>query len=298
MSINTLQDIFNNDTEGLLKDIEPEVLSVKRNKPINKPATGREVAERVPCASFDEFKPVFDRISCALESKRFSRVNHISAKTIEKGGVFVLNGQLCYVADVYLDTQRKDGEYNERVRLIFANGTESNMLVHSMTIIQYKYSNSYQLLLEDLDDEAKAEGDNERKPAGVIYVARMRVNPDEFAPYNTPHKIGFTVHTGAHRTKNSTKDTAFLCREVDIVSEWQAYGVDPHRIERLIHAFFASRHINTLVTGEDGVQYKATEWFDVPLSAIEKAVHLILQGEAKNYKISELTGEVVPKSDA
>lgn len=291
MTIRTLQDIFNSEHEGLLDNISPDILVPRKSNEEAIKKESRSVAERTRCKDFDEFKPVFKKVSEAFESKRFSKINHISEKSVSQGGVYVLNGQLCYVADIYLDKERKEGDYNKRLRLIYANGTESNMLVHSMTIIQYKYGNSYQIVLHD-DEEVAGEND---APCGVIYAARMRVKPSEFASYNTPHKIGFTIHTGAQRSKNSTKDTAFLQREVDIVSEWEAFGVDPHRIERLIHAFFASRHIKATITGSDGKQYKANEWFDVPLHSIARAVELILQGEAKNYKVSEVTGEIVPK---
>ena len=41
--------------------------------------------------------------------------------------------------------------------------------------------------------------------------------------------------------------------------------------------------------------YKATEWFNVPLGEIEKAINLVIAGDIKDYRMDGAAGKVVLK---
>ena len=74
---------------------------------------------------------------------------------------------LYYVADIYHAEQRENERNQQRLRLIFANGIQSNMLIRSLATAQYKYENSYQLIITDLDwmnDELAKKLGDERQP--------------------------------------------------------------------------------------------------------------------------------------
>jgi hypothetical protein len=87
-----------------------------------------EIAKREPCRDFEEFKPLFLQVQQEIkagvrEARRFEQ-----NANIEKGELFILSGQLCLVAVVgelfVNDYDRKD----RRLRVIYDNGTEQDIL--------------------------------------------------------------------------------------------------------------------------------------------------------------------------
>ena len=297
--INSLDDIFNSDDLGIFDNIHSEILV--SDSQINSRNTydqydDEEIATRFECKDFYKFEATFERISQAIQTGAFTKTNFSSVKDINIGSVFVLNGILCYVADIYQAENRKNERNQQRLRLVFANGTESNMLIRSLATAQYKYENSYQLLITDpdwMDDElAKSFGDK-RQLTGVIYIAKLIDTPDNLAHYKNLHKIGFSTLTGEVRTKNSIRDTAFLQQAVDIIAEWEVYDANARSVESVLHAFFYDQRVKVSLKGSDDKVYKATEWFDSPLTEIEKAINLVISGDIKDYRMDSASGKIV-----
>lgn len=297
--INSLDDIFNSDDLGIFDNIHSEILV--SDSQINSRNTydqydDEEIATRFECKDFYKFETTFERISQAIQTGAFTKTNFSSVKDISIGSVFVLNGILCYVADIYQAENRKNERNQQRLRLVFANGTESNMLIRSLATAQYKYENSYQLLITDpdwMDDElAKSFGDK-RQLTGVIYIAKLIDTPDNLAHYKNLHKIGFSTLTGEARTKNSIRDTAFLQQAVDIIAEWEVYDANARSVESVLHAFFYDQRVKVSLKGSDDKIYKATEWFEAPLTEIEKAINLVISGDIKDYRMDNASGKIV-----
>lgn len=301
LSISSLDDIFDNDDLGLFDDITSDILisdSKTNGRTRSNPYEEEEIATRFECVDFYKFEPIFDRIYHAIQTGAFTKASSTSFKSITIGSVFVLNGLLCYVADIYKAEARKDARSQERLRLIFANGTESNMLTHSLATAQYKYENSYQILITDpdwMDDELARNYGDKKHLSGVIYVAKLIDTPDNLKHYKHLHKIGFSTLTGEMRAKHSLKDTAFLQQPVDIIAEWQIYDANARSVESVLHAFFYDQRVKMSTKAADEKLYRATEWFNVPLSEIEKAIGLVISGEIKNYFMDSAAGKIVPK---
>lgn len=301
LSISSLDDIFDNDDLGLFNDITSDILvsdskTSSRNKPDQYDDEG--VASRFECKDFYKFESTFDRIHQAIQAGEFSKSNFSSVKDISVGSVFVLSGMVCYVADIYKAENRKSENNQYRLRLIFANGTESNMLIRSLAAAQYKYENSYQLLITDpdwMDDELAKNFGDKRRLSGVIYVAKLIDIPDNLRHYKHLHKIGFSTLTGEMRAKHSIKDTAFLQQPVDIIAEWQIYDANARSVESVLHAFFYDQRVKMSTKAADEKLYRATEWFNVPLSEIEKALGLVISGDIKHYIMDAAAGRIVPK---
>ena len=299
--INSLDDIFNSDDLGIFDNIHSEILvsdSQLNSRNTYDQYDDEEIATRFECKDFYKFEATFERISQAIQTGAFTKTNFSSVKDINIGSVFVLNGILCYVADIYQAENRKNERNQQRLRLVFANGTESNMLIRSLATAQYKYENSYQLLITDpdwMDDElAKSFGDD-RQLTGVIYVAKLTDTPKNLAHYNHLHKVGFSTLTGEVRTKHSIRDTAFLQQPVNIIAEWQVYDANARSVEGVLHAFFYDQRVKVSLKAGDDNLYKATEWFNVPLDEIEKAINLVIAGDIKNYRMDGAAGKVVLK---
>lgn len=301
LSFNSLEDIFNSDDLGIFDDVQSDILisdSQHNSRANYDQYDGEDIASRFECEDFYKFESTFESIYHAIQSRAFTKTSFASTKDITVGSVFVLNGLLCYVADIYKAEARKNTRSQERLRLIFANGTESNMLTHSLATAQYKYENSYQLLITDPDwvdaELAKNFGDNHHL-TGVIYVAKLIDTPANLAQYNNLHKIGFSTLTGEARTKHSIKDTAFLQQEVDIIAEWQIYDANARSVESVLHAFFYNQRVKVSLRGSDDKIYKANEWFNIPLAEIEKAINLVIAGDIKAYRMDSAYGEIVAK---
>lgn len=146
-----------------------------------------------------------------------------------------------------------------------------------------------------MDDElAKSFGDT-RQLTGVIYVAKLIETPENLRHYKNLHKIGFSTLTGEARTKYSIRDTAFLQQTVDIITEWQIYDANVRSVESVLHAFFYNQRVKVSLKAGDDNLYKATEWFNIPLTEIEKAINLVIAGDISNYLMDGMAGKVVPK---
>ena len=298
---NSLQDIFNSDDLGIFDNVQTGiVVSDNQYKERSKQDQydDEDIASRFECRDFYRFEPIFTRIHKAIESGEFTKTNFSSTKNITVGSVFVLNGFVCYVADIYKAEARKNSRSQERLRLIFSSGTESNMLTHSLATAQYKYENSYQLQITDpewvSDDLAKNFGDD-RQPTGVIYIAQLIETPDNLEHYENLYKIGFSKLTGDARTKRSMKDTAFLQQPVNIIAEWQICDADPRKVESVLHAFFYEQRVKMSSKGSGDKFYKATEWFDIPLSEIDKAINIVILGDIQKYRMDASTSRIIMK---
>ena len=87
-----------------------------------------EVAAQTPCKDFDRYVGLFNTISSGLKTKSFISCPFKGGCTdILKGNVFILNGLLAFVAST-----------GKRLRVIYSNGTESNLLSESLVRALYK----------------------------------------------------------------------------------------------------------------------------------------------------------------
>ncbi len=128
-----------------------------------------------------------------------------------------------------------------------------------------------------------------------IYVAKLTDTPSNLAHYKHLHKVGFSTLTGEARTKHSIRDTAFLQQPVDIIAEWQVYDANARSVGGVLHAFFYDQRVKVSLKAANDNLYKATEWFNVPLDEIEKAINLVIAGDIKNYRMDGAAGKVVLK---
>mgnify|MGYP003614609417 FL=1 len=314
----SIEDILRMDSQGLLAqlgDIDSSLLAKTYNRSILDRASPDQfsdelVAKRKICEDFDKFSPIFTLIHESMRTKQYHKTAFSSVKDIREGSVFVLNGLVCYVASIYQSETRKNERNQQRLRLIFANGTESNMLIRSLASAQYRHdADSYQVVItapewQNLDllsgfadtpthDMANLQNQNGRKLTGIVYVAKLKKPRIELAKYSNLHKIGFSKNRGELRAKSSQMDATFLFSEVDIIAEWALYDSNPQQVEYRLHQFFHNQRLNmTLKVGSQ--EYKPNEWFDVDIVNIEKALQLIFQGKINQYQFDSASKTVLP----
>jgi hypothetical protein len=314
----SIDDILRMDSQGLLAqlgDIDSSLLAKTYNRSILDRASPDQfsdelVAKRKICEDFDKFSPIFTLIHESMRTKQYHKTAFSSVKDIREGSVFVLNGLVCYVASIYQAETRKNERNQQRLRLIFANGTESNMLIRSLASAQYRHdADSYQVVITSLEwqnldllssfadtpthDIANLKNQNGKNLTGIIYVAKLKQPRVEVAKYRNLHKIGFSKNRGELRVKSSQMDATFLFSEVEIIAEWALYDSNPQQVEYRLQQFFHEQRLNmTLKVGSQ--EYKPNEWFDVDLVNIEKALQLIFQGKINEYQFDSASKTVLP----
>ena len=299
----SIADILGSDSLGLLasKTIDITLLTENSAKSLLDRASPDQysdelVATRKIFEDFDQFSAIFTSIHRAIQQKQYQKMPFSSVKDIKEGSVFVLNGILCYVASIYQAERRKNERNQERLQLIFANGTESNMLIRSLASAQYRHDNSYQVLItapdwQNLDllkgfsaqpitDITRQE--NDKPMTGVIYVARLKQPRPELVKYIYLHKIGFSKNMGQSRIKDAQLDPTFLFSEVEIIAEWALYHANPNKVEYLLHQFFHEQRLN-MTLDINGKIYHPNEWFEVDVAIIDQALEMILNGKINKY---------------
>ena len=76
---------------------------------------------------------------------------------------------------------------------------------------------------------------------------------------------------------------------------WQVYDTNTRSVEGVLHAFFYDQRVKLSSKAANDNLYKETEWFNVPLNEIEKAINLVIPGDIKNYRMDGAAGKVVLK---
>ena len=125
------------DDDALLAELgieveAPPITELKHVRSTAEKKAAEEVASRDKCEDFETFKPLFEQVQKELDSGlRDTRPFEMKAE-IEKGRFFIVGGQKAYVADKGETTITDQGRTDARLRVIFDNGTESNMLMRSL----------------------------------------------------------------------------------------------------------------------------------------------------------------------
>lgn len=280
--LESVSDIFADDSDGLL-DADPAGIFTLRNVPaqITKPD---QIAQRRKCSDFDKFESLFDLCQKEIRGGIREMRSFTGEQQIQEGHFFVLHGVLAYVAEVG-ERERKNKKVNARLRLIFENGTESNMLLRSLATELYKDPAGRRVLdhhdreLEDLsfikeDDQA----------TGFIYVLQSQSQRPEIQQIEHLYKIGYSTTPVEGRIRNAAKEPTYLMAPVKVVSVFKAYNLNPQKFELLIHTFFGSSCLDVSVPDANGQVHRPREWFVAPLEAIDLAVKLLVNGEIVNYR--------------
>ncbi len=243
-----------------------------------------EIANRQKCDDFEQFKPLFAQVQADLENGvRQTRPFELKAK-ITPGSFFIVGGQKTYVAAVGALFKNAQGMTDARLRAIFDNGTESNMLMRSLQRALHKDEAGRRITDPSpgpLFSEQRADDD---MASGTIYVLRSKSeHPLVAQNREIVHKIGVTGGDVARRVANARFDPTFLLADVDIVATYELYNINRTKLERLIHRIFDPARLDIEIRDRFGHLVVAREWFLVPLDVIDDAVAKIRDGTISGY---------------
>lgn len=253
-----------------------------------------EIANREKCEDFDRFRPLFEQVESELKSGvRQTRLFGKDA-SINTGDFFVLGGQLVYVAEKGEEFRASNGHPDARLRVIYSNGTESNLLLRSLQRALYKDEAGRRLTDPDLGplfSEAWEEGDVE---SGTIYVLRsMSSHPFVAEHRNLIHKIGVTGGKVETRIANAAHDATYLLADVEVVASYKLAGINRTKLEGIFHRIFASAQLDLIIHDRFGYPVRPQEWFLVPLNVIDEVVSRIRGGSITNVVYDPKTASLV-----
>ena len=251
------------------------------------------IANRTQCVDFDQFKPKFDQIRFDLANKvRQTRKFQLKSE-IEIGRFFVLNGQMAFVADKGKEFVQDYGDRDARLRVIYDNGTENNVLMRSLQRALNRDRNARRVTEPVTSPLLRTNRHDPTQNSGTIYVLRSNSNIEKIANNrDLIHKIGVTkgdVHT---RIADAKKQTTYLMADVELVKTYEFTGINTTKLEQKIHKFLKSARLDFTIT-INGKSSHPEEWFLVPLEVIDEAVEAILNRSIKNLKYDRSTFSIV-----
>lgn len=102
-----------------------------------------EIANRAVCEDFEKFKPLLEQVKkelkCGLrQTLPLHNMDEIKLAEIQKGQFFIVGGQTAYVAEVGEGFRTGYDRRDSRLRVIYDNGTESNLLMRSFQRSLYR----------------------------------------------------------------------------------------------------------------------------------------------------------------
>ncbi|MDF1638904.1 GIY-YIG nuclease family protein [Alcanivorax jadensis] len=244
-----------------------------------------EIANRERCEDFATFKPLFELVESELKSGQRTTRRFGKNATIELHQWFILDGQTAYVADVGEDFDSPQGKKDARLRVIFSNGTESNLLRLSLVRALYKDETSRRITEPDAGPLFGSTLEEDDLESGTIYVLRSHSkHPFVSEHRELIHKIGVTGGKVESRIANAARDATYLLADVEVVASYKLAGVNRIKLEKMLHQIFAAAQIELTINDRFGHPVKPKEWFLVPLHVIDEAVALIINGSITDLR--------------
>ena len=267
-----------------------------------------EVASARRCADFATFKPLFDRVQADLEAgirttRPFVRDLGMSKADIRQGEFFIVGGQVAYVASIGDPIEAPNGEADARLRVIYSNGTESDLLLRSLQRALYKDAGGRRITEPTagplFDEAAPAAAEPDLLQTGTLYVLRSRsTHPTIAAHRDLIHKIGITGGPVEARIAGAADDATYLLAEVDVVATYKLYDVHRTRLEALIHRVLDKVRFDVEIPDRFGKPVRPREWFLVPVPIVDEIVARIADGTLAGMTYDPRSVALVPAQAA
>ena len=237
------------------------------------------IGKRRPCEDFDKYADGFKKIHQGLKSGKYC-LSKFSVKHLNTGRYFVEDGMIGYLVGIENDEVDKYGTRDGRTRIIYENGSESDIkfktLTKNLSVTGYSIIDCSDITSEEFEKYFTPNANDVE--SGTIYVLRSKSTRPEIATIKDLYKIGFTVSSVESRIANAKNEPTYLCADVEVVATWKVYNVKSSTFEALIHKLFAGVQLQVTVDG-----HRPKEWFIVPFKVIEEAINAIILGKPIEY---------------
>ena len=271
-----------------------DVTQLVHVRPREEIKAAEEVAKRDACKDFAQFKPVFEKIQRELASGDRRTIPYKDNADTKVGDLFILDGQKVVVANMGEPFVSDYGRPDRRLRVVYDNGTESDLLLRSLQRALNKDKVSRRITEPDFGPLFSDKIGEDDVVSGWIYVLRSKSDHPYVAQHrDVLHKIGVTSGDVAKRVANAKKDPTFLLADVTIVATFKLSNIDRVKLEALLHKFFAEARLDVELKDRFGESVAPREWFSVPLRAIEEVVQKVVDGTIFKYRYDATTAQLV-----
>ncbi|MBY5387689.1 GIY-YIG nuclease family protein [Rhizobium leguminosarum] len=279
------------DDDALLAELglEPigdvDLTELTHVKPRAEVRAAEEVADRTPCVDFETFKPLFARVkddldTAARETRRFGE-----DADVKQGEFFILGGQVAFVAALGDEFKTDYGRLDRRLRVVFDNGTESDLLLRSFQRALYKDDAGRRITDPNAGPLFGGAADDEDLASGTIYVLRSKSDhPDVAAHRDLIHKVGVTGGTVEARIAQAALDSTYLLADVEVVATYKLFNINRTRLENVLHRVLSPARLDLTIQDRFGNPVKPKEWYLVPLHVIDEVVARVKDGTIRSYE--------------
>jgi len=274
------------DDEKLLESLgaapsDKDITTLRNVSPVAHRRAAEEVAGREVCRDFETYKPIFAGVKHDLEIGLRETRRAAKKDDVEVGNVFIVNGQMAYVAEKEREFKAPNGAFDARLRVVFDNGTESDLLLRSLQRALLKDDRGRTITSPSAGPLFGDESDNE---TGTIYVLKSQSDHPSVAPYKDAIlKVGVTNGRVADRISGAKRDATYLYGPVEIVDEYTLYDINRRKLEAMLHHLFKDAQFPVEIPDVTGKPVRPREWFFVTAAAVSKAVELIKAQKIQDY---------------
>lgn len=258
----------------------PDDVFTLRHVPKAPAAQPDRVARRKPCADFEHFEPLFKRCQAELRAGKRKLVRFRNEQEIREHAFYVHRGVLTYVAEEG-ERRIEHGRRNARLRCIFENGTEADLLLRSFASQLYRFGKEVTDPVEATNDAVEMQLDGR---TGYVYVLRSLSTDPAVVAIPDLYKIGFTTSDVAQRTSGARRHATFLGAPVEEVAVYEMPAAMARGVERLLHRFFARARVDVWFEREGISTAEVREWFSVALDVINEAIDLLQMEAIESYE--------------
>lgn len=283
-----------------VEPIAPEITTLQHVRSTAEKRAAEEIANREKCEDFERFKPLFDQVRLDLDSgarttRPFVKDAGFLKAEIKAGQFFILGGQTAYVAEVGEPIKAPNGEFDARLRVIYSNGTESNLLLRSLQRALYKDEAGRRITEPSAGPLFSSETDEGDQASGTIYVLRSKSPLPVIAESrDLIHKIGVTSGSVERRVANAKLDPTYLMADVEIVATYELFNINRTKLENIIHRVFEPARLDIEIKDRFGNPVVPREWFLVPLFVVDEVVRRIKDGTIEGIAYDPGSAGLIP----
>jgi hypothetical protein len=288
------------DDDALLAELgvegaaEADITQLKHVRSQVEKNAAEEIANRDKCLNFERFKPLFKKAESELASGARQTRPFGKDASVQVGDFFILGGQVVFVAEIGEPLRAPNGESDARLRVIYSNGTESNLLRRSLQRALYKDDAGRRLTDPNAGPLFSETSEKDDIESGTIYVLRSKSeHPVVAANREVLHKIGVTGGDVAKRIANAELDPTFLMAGVEVVATYQLFNINRTKLENVIHRVFAAAQLDVEIKDRFGNPVTPREWFLVPIFVVNEAVERIKDGTITQYVYDPKSAKMV-----
>ena len=284
----TEEDVDEDELVSELRDVagSPDITQLRHVRTSAEKRAAEEIANREVCNDFDTFKPLFEKVRRELKSGvRISRPFKTRAlDEIQKGAFFVIGGQIAYIADVGEEFQTQYERRDSRLRVIYDNGTESDVLQRSLQRALHRDEAARYITDPSAGPLFGENSEEDDLESGTIYVLRSKSNnPVVAANRDVLHKIGVTGGKVATRIANAKHDPTYLMAEVEVIASYKLFNINRVKLENVIHRVFESARLDIEIKDRFGQPVVPREWFLVPIFVVDQVIEKIKDGTITEF---------------